>query len=380
MAIGTRYSYTDTNVIPRSVSDVVFMIDWMEAPLLRLLGFGQENVRKFNLLNWPSTKAEIIEDTMSPLATVTAEALDDSETGVDVYSDHGGYFRQGDVVMVDSEWMMVTSVSTDTLTVTRGYGGTSAAAHDSGAAITIATRAMPEGSAPVTGHTTTTTSPYNYTQILSQAVTVTRTAAAINMYGIDDVMNYNVAKLFADGGRAGQLAKLLERTFYYGKRAQRTSSVYGSMGGFSTFVTTNVYPLAGAALQRSNIHKAIRDVMDAGGKVTHIVGGSWFVEKVTAMYENMITMTQDQTRGGSKITTIMTPHGQVEVVFDWMCPAGYAYLFDQGKVGWIPLRNFETSKIMDEGDYYTTDVVGEFTFMVANEKSHAIISGFSTTS
>lgn len=380
MATGTRYSYTDTNVIPRSIADVVQMIDWMEAPLLRLLGYGNENVRKFNLLNWPSTKAEIIEDTLSPLSTTIAEDLDDSETGVDIATGYGSYMRQGDVILVGTEKMLVTSVATDTATVVRGWGATSGAAHTSGDAVTIVGRVMPEGSAPVTGHTTTTTSPYNYSQIISQAVTVTKTAQAINMYGISDIMDYQVAKLFADNGRAGRLAQFLEKTFYYGERLERSASVYGSMGGFDTFVTTNVYALAGAALQRSNIHTAIRAVMDAGGKVTHLVTGSWGVEKITAMYENMITMTQDQTRGGSKITTIMTPHGQVEVVFDWMCPAGYAYLLDKNKVGWIPLRPFSTSRILDEGDYYTSDVVGEYTFMVANEKSHAIISGFSTTS
>ena len=381
MPTGTRTSLSDSNLIPRAVSDVVFMIDWMEAPLLRLLGFGNENTRKFNLLNWPSTKAEIIEDTMSPFASALAESgFDDTEVDLTVTTTHGVYFRQGDIIRLESEQMLVTAVTGDVLTVVRGHGGTTAAAHADTTAIALLTRAMPEGSAPVTGHTTTTTSPYNYSQIISEAVTVTRTAQAINMYGVDDIMNYSVAKLFADGGRAGRLAQFLQRTFYYGKRVIRAASpAYGFMGGFDTFVTTNVTPLAGAPLQRSNIHKSIRDVMDAGGKVTHLVTGSWGIEKITAMYEGMITMTQDQQRGGSKITTIMTPHGQVEVVFDWMCPAGYAYLLNKDKVGWIPLRPFTTSKIMDEGDYFTTDVVGEFTFMVSNERSHAIISGFSTT-
>lgn len=380
MATGTRYSFTDTNTKPRAISDAVFMIDWMEAPLLRLFGFGPENTSKFKVVNWPSTKVEIIEDTLSPYTTTIAEALDDSETGVDVASNTGAYFRQGDIVFVDSEYMIVSSVSTDTLTVVRGYGSTSAASHSSGATITLATRAMPEGSDPVTGHTTTTTSPYNYVQIISEAVQVTKTAAALTQYGIDDEMDYQVAKLFVDSGRAGKLAKFLQRTFYYGKRVQRTSSVYGSMGGFGTFVTTNVTNLSSASLQRSDIHKTIRDINDAGGRATHIITGSWGIEKITAMYEGLITMTQDATRGGSKITQILTPHGQVEVVFDYMCPAGYMYFVNKDKLGWMPLRPFTTSKIMDQGDYWKTDVVGEFTFMLANEKSHGMIYGFSTTS
>jgi hypothetical protein len=53
-----RSTITDTVSNKRAVSDVIHMIDWKEAPLLRLLGFGQENVRKFKMVNWPSTTAE----------------------------------------------------------------------------------------------------------------------------------------------------------------------------------------------------------------------------------------------------------------------------------------------------------------------------------
>jgi len=66
MATGTRYSYTDTGNTKRAISDVVHLIDWKEAPLLRLFGFGQENVRKFKMINWPSTKAEWIDCLLCP--------------------------------------------------------------------------------------------------------------------------------------------------------------------------------------------------------------------------------------------------------------------------------------------------------------------------
>lgn len=60
------------------------------------------------------------------------EALDDSETGIDV--DDSVVFRVGDVIRVDTEQMLVTSitVSGNTLNVTRAYNSTTAATHDSG--------------------------------------------------------------------------------------------------------------------------------------------------------------------------------------------------------------------------------------------------------
>lgn len=380
MATGTRYSYTDSGVNMRSIADAVYMIDWTEAPLLNILGFGPENVRKFDLVNFPSTKIEWIEDTMSPYTATVNEALDSSETGVDVATDQGAYFRQGDIVAVDSEYMLVTSVSGDTLTVTRGFGGTTAASHSDQATLTLLTRAMPEGANATTGHTTTTTQPYNYSQIISEAAQATKTALAIKKYGVTDEMDYQVGKLFANGGQAGKLAQFLQRTFYYGKRVQRTASAYGTMGGFGVFVTTNVTNLSSASLQRSDIHTKIRQIRDAGGMCTHLITGSWGLEKINGMYEGMIRTTRDETRGGSEITMVKTPHGEVEVVYDWMCPAGYMYFVNQEKCGWLPVRAFEAGKIAEQGDYFLTDVVGEYTFALANEESHGLIYGFSTSS
>lgn len=65
-------------------------------------------------------------------ATLT-EDLDTSETGVDV-SD-GTQFTTGNVILIDAEQMYVSGVAANTLTVTRGYNGTTAATHSSGAII-----------------------------------------------------------------------------------------------------------------------------------------------------------------------------------------------------------------------------------------------------
>ena len=67
--------------------------------------------------------------------TLLNEALDNSETGVDV--DDGTVFSINDVIKIDSEQMLITSISTNTLTVTRGYNSTSATTHLNNAGITV---------------------------------------------------------------------------------------------------------------------------------------------------------------------------------------------------------------------------------------------------
>ena len=58
----------------------------------------------------------------------TAEAVDSSETQIDV--DDGGDFSVNDVIQIDDEFMLVTSIATNTLTVVRGYQSTTAASHN----------------------------------------------------------------------------------------------------------------------------------------------------------------------------------------------------------------------------------------------------------
>ena len=56
------------------------------------------------------------------------EDLDSSETTVTV--DYGAAFSVNDILLIDSEKMLVTAISSNDLTVTRGYKSTTAAEHD----------------------------------------------------------------------------------------------------------------------------------------------------------------------------------------------------------------------------------------------------------
>ena len=67
--------------------------------------------------------------------TTTTEALDDSETAIDLTSVAG--FKAAGVIKIDSEIITYTGISTLTLTgCTRGTNSTSAATHTSGATVT----------------------------------------------------------------------------------------------------------------------------------------------------------------------------------------------------------------------------------------------------
>ena len=77
--------------------------------------------------------------TSSALSTTLNEALDNSETAIDVI-DETGMNTAGDVILVDQELMLITATADDnTMTVTRGHSGTTAVAHDNGTLVRLAT-------------------------------------------------------------------------------------------------------------------------------------------------------------------------------------------------------------------------------------------------
>lgn len=72
--------------------------------------------------------------------TTTAEALDASETGIDITDGDGALFDVYQYIRIDDELMLITAITTsgdpDVLTVEREVNGFTAATHDSGATIT----------------------------------------------------------------------------------------------------------------------------------------------------------------------------------------------------------------------------------------------------
>jgi hypothetical protein len=68
-------------------------------------------------------------------SATASEAMDTSETGYDVSS--GTAFSPGNTILADSEQMLVTSISTNTLTVVRAVNGTTAATHSSGISLDV---------------------------------------------------------------------------------------------------------------------------------------------------------------------------------------------------------------------------------------------------
>lgn len=382
MATGMRTSLTDTTNQKRVISDVIKNIDPRDVPLIWLLGL--DNEKKFNLQNFPSAKIEWLEDTDNPIADQLAEALTNSETGVDV--DNATYFHVGDIIQVDDEQMWVSAIAAPTLTVTRGFGGTTAASHNDDSPVYIRSNARLEGAESTDSYTTTLTNPYNYAQTMHEEIKVSRFEQLVTKYGMADTFNYYLAKVLGGGtgdgkrGSAGELMRRLNRTFYYGKRVLRTTSVPGVMGGFDYFVTTNVTTLTGTpALTQKHLEDEIQNCWEGGGMPDTIVVNGWGKRKITSFYKDAVRTDRSEKMGGTVISSVTTEFGELDIVLDRWSPTNSLRIMDTKKLGWLTIDPFHFEELAKTGDYTRGQVVGDYTFALCNEKAHAIISGFSTS-
>ena len=387
MPSGTITTLSDTAVHLAGIADVIRTLGWTEAPLLKLFGWSSSKLSKLGrVTNWPSTELQWWEDTLNPVASTVAGAHNDITTTLAVAAGTGAYFRAGDVLLIGStvpEKVLVTAVSADNLTVVRGLGDTSGQTLAGSETVTRITRAMPENSAATLGYSTTKNKKYNYTQIIDAAVSVSRTEQkAVKIADIDNVIDYEVAKLFNNGGAMGDLAKMLANIFYYGERTQRsTSPAYGTAGGFKTFVTTNVTDLNSASLQVSDIHSMMRSIRSYGGKVTHLIGNAWMMEKLNSFWPATDRVPSEKMGGQDPFDGIRTPHGVVKVVFDHMCPADELYFVNSERIGWLPFDEFRLEDASQPGyDGTQKKVVGEYTFFAGLEQTHGYIKEISTSS
>jgi hypothetical protein len=172
-------------------------------------------------------------DEIRPKFDQLAEALDNSETAVDV--DNGSYFTAGDLVKVveTGEVMRVSSVATNTLTVVRGVGTTAAANALDNGQLLILGNANAEGATLPAARTVKEVEQTAYTQIQRDAIHLTGTEMAMGKAGglyTGDEQNKQRAKKLLEHVRN------INHTAYWGESNYDTTNKIGYAGGIDDFI------------------------------------------------------------------------------------------------------------------------------------------------
>lgn len=373
MASGQQNSYVNTVPQKRVVSDRVLMTDPMEIPLISALGLNADG--KFKFVNTPGLTYEWLLDTYSSTSDVISTGMASDSTTTTVTMTDGTKFQAGDVILVELEYIYVSSVATNIATVVRNYGGTQATHADSSVAYLVS-QARIEGASAGDTNYTAVTSQYNYSATFQKTIEVSRSDTRIKRYGIADLEDYEITK------KMDELKLKLTAKPYHGQRKVGTATTPRDMGGFDTFINAaNKTNLASAALTVTKIEDMVQTIWDAGGRPSLLICGGWVKRKIASFFEGAIRTERSETMGGVTIDKIQTAMGpQLDVLVDRFCPTSKLYILTPDQVSFVTVDEFfyeDLAKTKDTGAY--GQVVGEYGFAMAADKQHGLIYGISTS-
>lgn len=377
-------SYDDTTPHIRIVSDVVSLISPSDAPLVARLGLDSAR-NKFRLgIGGRNNgyKIEILEDELDPIeTTVNNGTVTLTTTTLSFTVTDASFFQDGHVILIDSEYMVVSAVNTSTNVITvesRTYGGTRAT-HLPTSTISIVGMARLEGDDADYGPIVDITAPYNYTSIFHKALNVSGTMQAIDQYGIQDEFAYQANKAMP------HLMRLVERAFFHGVRAAGSETTRRSFGGLNTFLVgsgDNSSSLT-TTITKASIDNLAVKIYEDGGNPDVLVVAPATANRLRGLIDSssFVRIGQENTAFGMQpVTRVSTQfYGDLELLVSRWCPPTKAYMLDSSKVGGYSLRPFGWKELAVTGDSRKGEVVGELSLMVAHGlTAHGYIT--STTS
>lgn len=370
MAYTGKATYDDSDSMFEDVSDLVTLNSPRETPFLDFIGNPERPVTQ--------TKHEWLEDSLNAYSDTAAEAMDASETGLDVTD--GTKFLAGDIIMQDYELMSVSSISTNTLTVVRGYGSSTAATHSDATTVYIVARPALEGGDAPTAANTNRSRLSNYTQIFTRAVDVSGTVnSSSQIGGFKEYEHQKEVRLI-------ECMRELELSTINGSKASSTpqgsDTVRRTMQGLKYFCSTNVNNASSATLTESLWRGYLRSAWDNGAQDMDFALVPAFQKSLISGFKQAATRWDEGAKKHSVVTDFYeSDFGTIKLILcRWLHPS-QIIIGSSKNIQVMPLqgRSFFHKPLAQSGDYEKGQVIGEYTMEVRNEASHALIHTLATS-
>lgn len=298
--------------------------------------------------------------------------------------DDGTKFRIGMVIqdVTTGEQMLVTNVVSNTLTVTRGWGTTSAGSLTNNDVIVIIGNANAEGAAVPTALTATPVKKTNYTQIFREPIDVTETEDATELYaGSNDLAGLRREHL--------QLhMKDIERAFFFGEPKEDTSGSQPirATGGLRYWITTNV--ATPGALTEAVFEDWISDVYAKGGDKKMGFLSPLIASAVNSWAKGRLQMFPKDKTYGIAVSNYLSIHGELNFVVEKLFAEnttynGYAFAVDMERVAYRYLagngKNRDTKLLKNRqtagADKIIEEYLSEIGFQLMTEDRHGFMKG-----
>lgn len=340
-----------------SVVDELLLLNPHQTPLISLLGFAPAVSQVEHV--W-------FEDEMYADETLVNGAKLVSDTSIVV--DDGSIFRAGDVVKIGEELLKVTAVSTNTLTVTRGYASTTAAAIADNAKVEFLFVEGQEGSDARAARYKARARKSNLTQIFDDTIEISGTAQSVTNYGISDIYEYEKQK------KQLELVLQLEKALINGVSYE--SGQIRQMKGVRSYIQTNVTDASAAALGANHINDLAQSIYEKGGFAS---GGNYKIlvpakqkRAISAFDTNKVQISRSENSRGEVVDNFVSDFGSFEIALNNNLNADELMIVDTNRASIRPLsdREFFHKYLGDKGDYVTGTLVGEYTLEFRQEKAH----------
>jgi hypothetical protein len=381
MSFNGKATYDAGSTLPElvdDVSDLVGLISPFDTPLLDAIGSPRYSAR--------STRHEWFEDRLNPNHTRVdnATGYNESATSWDVES--AAVFRVGDLAKADGsdEVVQVTAIAGNTITVTREYGGTTPDSLADEQRIVVIGHAALEGEeAPPSAHRNRVRRE-NFTQIFTEAVTISGSMDAVGLHAIEREFDYQVIQ------RLRELMRSLEQTVINGFKEtttpQGSASVRRTMGGLLQFIGGDdavIEDANGEDLDEPALNDALRECWEHGGRPNAIVCNGVQKRRISTFIQTHRQYAPETTALRNLVDVYESDFGVQRVILSRWVPADKVLLLDLDKIQVLPLqgRSFFVKPLAESGDFKKAQLVGEYTLEILNggDGGHGVITNLSAS-
>ncbi len=372
--------------IAEDVSDIIGIISPHETPLLSHFGDPRREAK--------STIHEWLEDSLLPNTdTINESSFTPNATSAASFDvSNGAYFLAGDQVRPEgsAEIMIVDSAAGDTLTVVRGYGGTTAEALTDGQTLHILGNAALEGAESPAVRFTNRVRRQNYAQIFTSAVEVSGSQLAATTIGVEDELQYQMQE------RLRELLRDLENCVINGvapaANPEGSSTVRRTMNGILGQLVSNVNTPGDAVLPLGDgggsdlLNEAILNTMmrsiweQSSASVDTIVCHGVQKRRINQMIGDRRGFMPSDTTLSDLVSVYESDFGVARVIVSRWAPKDSVILLDSTRTSVLPLagRSFQFKRLASAGDSEVGQVIGEYTMELRNENAHGVITGLGT--
>ena len=384
MAYTGKATYSAGTTLPElaeDVADIVGIVTPFETPLLNALGDP--------LYGATSTHHEWLEDSLLPNKDAIDDAtFTDPDVDTDFVVDNGDRFQVGDQIQVvgSEELMLVVGINSDTLSVMRGYGGTTAEDLADNQVINILGNAALEGGVKPTARFTNRIRQGNYAQIFTSAVEVSGSDLAARQLGLASELDYQKQE------RLRELLRDLENTVINGgqpgSNPQGSDSVRRTLKGMVQHLSSHIYHPgdsgfpSGNDLDEAKLNYVLRQIWEtSSGHVDLIVVNGFQKRKINGFMDSNRSFGAEDHKYTDLVSLYESDYGLCRVIVSRWAPQDMLLLLDSSRISVLPLagRSFHFKPLASGGDFECGQLIGEYTLEMRNEEAHGCIRGLSTS-